>query len=140
MAASNKPKKEWFYSTPLTDPFCLGHLRIHFGRDGDEFWSSFFEHANTDSLMTGALHTEINQNMRRFYDMGITAHLKGMRAYCAAHPEAAIAVLWDGCTKEYGFRMESEHLTFYIRCRPIRGDYQAYVYVYTRHFEEKLNE
>lgn len=88
--------------------------------------------------MTNALSAEINQSLRRFYDMGITAHLKGMRAYCTAHPEAEMATLWNGYSKEYGFRMESEHLTFYIRCRPIRGDYQAYVYVYTRHFEEKI--
>ena len=140
MSASNKFRKEWFYSAPQTDPFCLGHIRIDFGRDGDEYWARFFEHSSTDKLMTDALRTEINQELRRLYGMGMTAHLKGMRSYCSAHPDAVLSVLWDGYTHEYGFRTESEHLVFYTRCRPISGDYQAYVYVYTRHFEEKLNE
>lgn len=140
MDASNKPLKDYFYSRSQAEPFCLGHIRIDFGKEGDEYWAKFFEHTHTSTLMTEALRKEANQHVQGLYQSGMTQRLKGMRGYCEAHPEAVIGTLPDGWNDEYGFVTHSENLTFYTRCRPICGDYQAYIYIYTRHFEEQLNE
>lgn len=140
MTASNKPPKRFFFPDSAAESFYVGHLRIDFGRDGDEYWSKFFEHTNTDTLLTEMLHNEINQHVHSLYNSGMLRHLKGMQAYCRVHPEAIIDGMDSGCTHEYGFCTQSEHLTFYIRCRPVTGDYQAYIRIYIKHFEEQLNE
>lgn len=140
MAVSNKPPKRFFFLDSAAEPFCVGHLRIDFGRDGDEYWSKFFEHTNTDQLLTETLRKEINQHVHGLYSNGMLRHLKGMRDYCKVHPESILGSLPSSRNQEYGFITHGENLTFYTRCRPIRCDYQAYIYIYTKHFEEKLNE
>lgn len=140
MNTSNMPLKDFFYTSTQAEPFCLGHIRIDFGSDGDEYWAKFFEHTHYNQLFRPELLSEINSELRRLYDLGMTRHLQGMMAYCSSSPEAVIGTLYDGWTKEYGFHTVTDHLSFYIRCRPIRGDYQAYVYIYTKNFEDIINE
>ena len=140
MNASNMPLKDFFYTSTPAEPFCLGHIRIDFGKAGDEYWAKFFEHKYFDRLYNPELLTEINTELRRLYDLGMTRHLQGMSAFCRSNPEAVIGTLYDGWTKEYGFHTETEHLSFYIRCRPIRDDYQAYIYIYTINFEDIIND
>lgn len=139
MNSSNMPLKDYFYTTSQAEPFCLGHIRIDFGKNGDEYWAKLFEHTCFDQLYRPELLAEINTELRRIFDLGMTSYLQGMSAYCRSHPESIIGTLYDGCTKEYGFHTETDHLSFYIRCRPIRGDYQAYIYIYTKNFEDIIN-
>lgn len=90
--------------------------------------------------MTEELRKEVNLEVHKLYDAGLLRNLKGMCTYCRMHPEAVIGTLYDGWTKEYGFRTESENLVYYVRCRPIKGDYQAYIFIYTKNFEENFDE
>lgn len=140
MNASNKPLKRFFYSDSSAEPYCVGHLRIDFGKEGDEYWSKFFEHTQTTALLTDDIRREINHHVHNLYNCGMLCHLQGMRSFCHARPEAIIGTAFDGYTNEYGFVTQDEHLTFYTLCRPLQGDYQAYIRIYIKHFEEQLNE
>lgn len=147
-AFCNQQKQFSFYNTQLSFQHAYDQYYQCVTPDGGEIFrmvalpggGEAIMDTNTRQLMTETLRMECNQQMKKLYEMGMTRHQKGLRTFCDAHSEAEIGILWDGWTREYGFREESENLVFYIRCRPIRGDYQAYIYIYTKHFEEKMNE
>lgn len=104
---------------------CIGHLRGDFGRDGNEFWTSWWPHCI--SLKTENFSRELDDFVNSLRERGPLKNRAAMAAFCAQHPEAEINS-WSGRT--YGFSYKTNHYAFYLRCFPGKGDYNFYMYCY----------
>ena len=110
-----------FYSSPddSRDPALgtVGHLRADFGHNGKEFFSSWWPH-NGDRLNTPAFKTELRTFMEELRQKGPLRDFNALRKFCAANPEGN------------GFIAETENYRFCLRCTPVKGDSQVYLYAY----------
>lgn len=104
---------------------CIGHLRGDFGRSGDEFWTSWFDHL-------------AQLNLRPFkdeFDDVINALRKKGHLLCDY--DTMMRKCRDGLPTErdsFGFRAESDRYEYAMRCIPHHGDYNFYVYCYDKAF------
>ena len=54
-----------------------------------------------------------------------------MQSYCHKHKEGCIE---QNYSKQYGFRLNTDKYAYLIRCNPINGDYNFYVYAYVKQY------
>lgn len=102
----------------------VGHLRVDFGQGGQEFWSTWWEH-NHDRLTTLEFKADLKRVVDELRRSGPLKDLKTMRSYCGSHG----GTIEDGGTT-YGYIAETEHYRYCLRCTPLPGHYQAYLYCY----------
>ena len=102
----------------------VGHLRIDFGSSGQEFWSSWWAH-NGNQLNTAEFKSDLQQVVDELRRNGPLKDLKAMQEYCADHG-GAIA----NESESYGFIVEKENYQYCLRCTPLPGHYQGYLYCY----------
>ena len=103
----------------------MGHLRGDFGRDGDEFWCTWFDHDS--ELKTPKFKKEFDQVISQLRESSILKDRATMRSICNASPEAAISMHND-----YGFRYDTNDYSYYIRAMLEPGGYNFYCYCYNR--------
>ena len=118
-------KTDWLYSGSSEQDLergCVGHLRGDFGKSGGEFWTSWFDHQ--PELKSTAFHDEFQNvvDSLRKQD-GLLRNFASMSRGCR-----------DGlaCEDSFGFKAESPHYTYCLRCTPRRGDYNFYLYAYDK--------
>lgn len=119
-----------FYSIPEeTEEYgCIGHLRGDFGRDGDEFHTTWFEHKcdelnderfrDTFDIVINELRTEDGPlfNQRKMFE------------YCRYENDCKLP---GGMYNTWGFRIFTQSNVLYLRCMPgAVGDYQFYCYAF----------
>lgn len=123
-------KKEWLYSNHGEKDVlrgCIGHLRGDFGRDGDEFWTSWFDHQ--PALKRLAFRDELQNVVNGMREEGGLLH--------------DFASMSKGCRQgtsiddSYGFRMETRNYEYCLRCIPRRGDYNFYLYCYDKNAQRE---
>ena len=102
----------------------VGHLRMDFGQGGKEFWASWRGRGD-EPLKTPEFQKELQQVVVELQRSGPLKDLKSMRAYCGSHG-GAIA---DGGST-HGYIAETEHYRYCLRCTPLPGHYQGYLYCY----------
>ena len=102
----------------------VGHLRVDFGQGGQEFWATWWEH-NHDRLTTLEFKADLKRVVDELRRSGPLKDLKTMRSYCGSHG----GTIEDGGTT-YGYIAETEHYRYCLRCTPLPGHYQAYLYCY----------
>ena len=126
-------EKNLFYST-RNEPKelgCIGHLRGDFGSDGKEFFSTWFPHECeelNDQRFKSVFDTLINQ-LRKAGQ--VLSGRTEMERYCLPHHDCKL--LNPYAEKCWGFRIYSPcHYAFYLRCMPVRGDYNFYIYCYDK--------
>ena len=102
----------------------VGHLRMDFGQGGKEFWASWWGRGD-EPLKTPEFQKELQQVVVELQRSGPLKDLKSMRAYCGSHG-GAIA---DGGST-HGYIAETEHYRYCLRCTPLPGHYQGYLYCY----------
>ena len=107
---------------------CVGHLRLDFGRNGKEFWHTWWPH-NNDELNVPAFKTELDAVVNELRECGPLKDLAAMSEYCGAYPSGSLD---GGARGSFGFITESEHYRYCLRCFPGRGDYNGYLYAYDR--------
>ena len=118
-------KVDWLYSNHTEkdgERGCIGHLRGDFGRDGNEFWTSWFDHQ--PQLKRQSFRDELQNVVNGMREKGgILANLPSMSKACR-----------QGTLVEYsyGFRMETKNYEYCLRCNPRRGDYNFYLYCYDK--------
>ena len=105
----------------------IGRLRGDFGCRGEEFWHTWFPHA--EELRTQKFEDALQEVVDALRKDGLLKNLAGMKDYCLRHPESKINE--DSCPV-YGFTAETEEYQFYIRCFPYPGDYQFNIYAYSK--------
>lgn len=109
----------------------IGYLRGDFGSDGKEFYTFWFNTA--ESRKIDAFKTELDEviNALRFdEDFGsLLADRRHMQDYAQGHSDS----VFDGnYTTEYGFRVDTENYAYLLRCNPTKGDYNFYCFCYER--------
>ena len=102
----------------------VGHLRMDFGQGGGEFWASWWGRGD-EQLKTPEFQKELQQVVVELQRSGPLKDLKSMRAYCGSHGGA---IEDDGAT--YGYIAETDHYRYCLRCTPLPGHYQGYLYCY----------
>ncbi len=118
-------KRDWLYSAQGkhdAERGCIGHLRGDFGRDGHEFWTSWFDHQV--GLKTVSFRDELQAVVNSLREEGgLLQSFASMSKQCR-----------DGfpCDASYGFHAESQHYEYCLRCTPRRGDYNFYLYCYDK--------
>lgn len=110
---------------------CVGHLRLDFGRKGDEFWHSWWQH-NNDELNTPVFKADLEQVMAELRERGPLKDLDAMASYCFLSPLGRL----DGEDRSYAYIAESEGYRYCLRCIPRRGDYNGYLYIYDKRQQE----
>lgn len=127
-----KEEEQLFYSIKdePRELGCIGHLRGDFGKDGREFWTTWFAHEN---------HEKNDEYFRDLFDALINLcreegsplfNRGNMRSYCREHPECRLKT---GIYPTWGFRILTQDYAFYLRCMPdVVGDYNFYVYAYDK--------
>ena len=115
-----------FYALPPEkdeDLGAIGHVRIDFGRDGDEFWHTWWPRG-PEELNTPEFKEELGKVVNDLR-LGVLKDLPSMRRYCWGRESGAIT--GGTCCQNYGFVLETERYRYCLRCNPVRGDYQAYL-------------
>lgn len=102
----------------------VGHLRMDFGQGGGEFWTSWWGRGD-EQLKTPEFQKELRQVVDELQRSGPLKDLKSMRAYCGSHGGAIV----DGGST-HGYIAETEHYRYCLRCTPLPGHYQGYLYCY----------
>lgn len=118
-------KTDWLYSGSSEQDLergCVGHLRGDFGKSGGEFRTSWFDHQ--PELKSPAFHEEFQNvvNSLRKQD-GLLRNFASMNRGCREGLS---------CDDSFGFKAESPHYTYCLRCIPRRGDYNFYLYAYDK--------
>ncbi|MCQ1530081.1 hypothetical protein [Lutispora saccharofermentans] len=109
----------------------IGRLRGDFGRNGGEFWHTWFSHV--EELQTQQFNDILQEVVDLLRKDGLLKNIAAMRAYCLQHPESKINE--DNCPS-YGFIAETAEYQFYIRCFPYPGDYHFNIYAYSRSHQQ----
>jgi len=113
---------------------CIGHLRADYGRRGNEFWTTWFDHCG--ELKTQAFKDELDMVINHLRgDGNILNSLGTLSEYCCSHPEAKLDVMHRDDI--YGFRIDTDDHCYYIRGMLTQGDYNLYVYCYERSILEQ---
>ena len=102
----------------------VGHLRMDFGQGDGEFWASWWGRGD-EPLKTPEFQKELQQVVDELQRSGPLKDLKSMRAYCGSHG-GAIADGGATC----GYIAETEYYRYCLRCTPLPGHYQGYLYCY----------
>ncbi len=118
-------ESELFYALPPEkdeELGAVGHVRIDFGRSGDEFWHTWWPRG-PEALNTPKFQYELGlviDDLRK----GVLKDLPSMRRYCDG---SRGAIEGGVCCQNYGFTLESDRYIYRLRCNPVQGDYQAYL-------------
>lgn len=115
---------------------CIGHLRADFGSNGKQFFSSWDDHrADLKSDAFKHEFDEVINTMREDSKYGgILKSRRDMTDYCYDHP---ISGFEGNYTKEYGFRVDTDHYSYMLRLSPNKGDYNIYCYCYLRQWLDR---
>ena len=109
---------------------CIGHLRGDMGREGNSFYTTWFDHQ--EDLKTQDFKDELDDvvNALRFDAAygGVLSSRGKLAAYCRAHPDSAMGTI----SREYGFRADTDKYTYMLRLTPNWGEYNFYIYCYVR--------
>lgn len=99
----------------------IGHVRIDFGMDGDEFWHTWHPRGE-ESLNSVAFRTELGQVVD-WLRGSVLKDLRSMGRFC--HEQGG--EIPGGWRQNYGYVVETEGYGYYLRCSPGKGDYHAYL-------------
>lgn len=99
----------------------IGHVRIDFGMDGNEFWHTWHPRGE-ESLNSGAFRRELGQVVD-WMRGSVLKDLSSMTGFC--HEQGG--QIDGGWRQNYGYVVETEDYAYYLRCSPGRGDYHAYL-------------
>ncbi len=109
----------------------IGHLRMDFGRNGKEFWTTWFDHCS-DKYNTKEFKAEIDDVVNELR-LSVLKDRSSMRSFCSAHG-GEIASSYG--MRQFGYILETDHYKYCLRCKPMEGDYDGYLYCYDKRVQE----
>ena len=124
-------ESKFFYRNDEDCNLSVGYLRGDFGKQGNEFWHNWFE--NDSGRKTPEFQAEF-QTVMDTLRRDILKDYKSSLAYCHNHPEAKLPGWGEG--KHYGFKLETESRSYFVRCTTLRNDY-FYVFAYDKAAREQ---
>ena len=103
----------------------FGYIRMDFGKSGREFWSTWFD--SQPFSVIKPFETEFDDVINSLRDDGSTppfASRKNLVRFCAENPGKKFPSGGDG------YVIRTLNYSYYFRCQPRPGDYDAYCFVY----------
>lgn len=109
----------------------IGYLRGDFDKNGNGFFTTWFDNFNylKNDEFKSEFDNVINGLRSDKADSGLFKNLRNMQSYCHKHKEGCIE---QSNYKQYGYRFDTNNYSYLIRCNPINGDYNFYVYAYVK--------
>lgn len=105
----------------------IGHLRGDFGH-GNEFYTTWYDHI--PSLKTQEFKDDLDMVINTLREKGRLLHdLSSMQNNVWNQPESRFE---EGYSRSCGFRADTEHYAFLLRCTPMRGEYNFYCFCYDK--------
>lgn len=135
MRIFSAPEEEQIYCYTEKDPeqenACIGHLRADFGASGTEFWTSWFPHKfQIDAPeVRGVYSAELDNVVYGLRANGLLKDRDTMAKMMARWPSAIIK---NAYSKQIALGIETQRQLYYLRCNPMKGDYNFYLYVYDK--------
>ena len=118
-------KKDWLYAASTEEQQrrgSIGHLRGDFGSQGTEFWTAWFDHQ--PQLKSAPFRREFDTVVNDLRKAGGLLHdFRTMRHECTSG---------TAFVDSFGFRAESAHYEYCLRCIPRRDDYHFYLYAFDK--------
>lgn len=106
---------------------CIGHMRGYF--EGEilhhTWWPHFWDAQCNDARFKADIQRVVDWLRVGFAPL---KNLEIMDAFCARYACAAI----PDQDQAYGFRIETERYRYMLRCTPVKGTYNAYLYCYDK--------
>lgn len=109
----------------------IGHLRMDFGRNGEEFWTSWFDHGSGD-LNSQEFKKEIDEVVNELRQT-VLRDRAAMRSYCA---ESGGELGESLGIRQHGYVVETENYRYCLRCKPQEGDYDGYLWCFDKRVQE----
>jgi len=100
----------------------VGHIRIDFGRGGNEFWHTWWPRGK-EELNRPEFKAELAEVVNELRKTGPLKDLSAMMRYCGNHG----GQIKGGWRQNYGYVLETEHYRYCLRCNPYQNDYHAYL-------------
>lgn len=128
------PEEEQIYSYSSIDEeaeqACIGHLRGDFGTNGNEFWTTWWPHNGNPGPECGKdCYEELNQVVAALRENGL---LKDRATMCKRMARWQKAIIRNACSPQIALCIETRWQLYYLRCNPLKGDYNFYLYAYDR--------
>lgn len=132
LASTQEHEKCLFYSVSEKqgDPGCIGYLRGDFGRGGNEFYSTWFDKQSElkSTQFKDELDNVINF-LRSDFEYPVMKSRRDMASHFYYNPNDRIIGAWH--KDVFGFKIQTEQHSYYVRCFPQQGDYNFYVFCYS---------
>lgn len=116
--------EELYFAGSQREEDCIGHLRGDFGAEGNNFWTSWWPH--TAELYNDSVFKAEFDELVAFLRCDMLKSLSDMKDYVGRHPCLPLSETMPA----YGYRVLTKRYDYYIKCRPVKGDYQVYIYCY----------
>ena len=100
----------------------IGHVRMDFGKSGTEFWHTWHPRGR-EELNSPKFKAELQQVVDKLRET-VLKDFSSMRRFCYENG----GKIPGGWSQNYGYVVETEHYEYCLRCNPVQGDYQAYLY------------
>ena len=109
-------------------------MRGDFGRE-KEFWTTWWPHQN-DKLNQEPFKNDLDRvvNWLR-QDTYPLKDFQTMEQYCSRYEQWA--KIPHAVMPAYGFQIETKRYQYMLRCAPIKGDYNFYIYCYDKEARER---
>ncbi len=120
---SPNEKEQFFAMPPEKDEAlgCIGHLRIDFGKNGTEFWSTWWPRG-PEALNSPQFKAELSSVVNELRKT-VLSDLQNMRKFCSENG----GVMYGGFAVSYGYVIDTPQYQYCLRCIPVRGEYNAYL-------------
>ena len=113
---------------------CIGHLRGDFG-SGKQFYTTWWPHQN-DCLNTEPFKADIDRVVNWLRgETGPLHDFTSMERFCRMHERSATVP--EAMLKSYGFSIDTRQYQYMLRCTPVKGDYNFYLYCYDKDARER---
>ena len=122
----------FFTMTPEEDADlgCIGHVRMDFGRSGNEFWHTWWP-KGPEKLNSPAFKAELQKVVDELRQT-VLKNYSSMNQYCIKHG----GQIQGGWVQNYGFTVETENYQYRLRCNPVRNDYNAYLICFDKRVQQ----
>lgn len=111
----------------------IAHIRADFGTLGNNFFTLYDDHNSIIAKYFNEFKTEFDDviNKLRYNESfgGLLYNRGNMKDYCSKHKAASFTA--DN-TEYFGFRIDTEHFAYLLRCNPTVGEYNLYCYAYDK--------
>jgi hypothetical protein len=107
----------------------IGYVRIDFGRNGDEFYSTWFD--NQPNLKVDSFKTEFDDIISFLRENGENppfANRKELKKYFSSTNGQDLG------ERGKGYIIRTNGFSYYFRCRPSQFDYDVYCFCYDNRF------